>query len=211
MAVDAAGNRSAEGRETYRVDSSPPVSTPTPGPGFFADTIDVALSCDDAGGSGCVAIHYTLDDSVPTVLSPVYEAPLHLSATTRLRAAAVDAAGNLEPSLVWEYTRDDQPPQTLSSVAPGAYRPPITVALAGTAPLRRRPTPSTPSRRGWSPRRRRRAPARSSRTRSSSSPSTRRSSRKGSRIRERRPDGGRPGPRVGCVRRPGIHGARARR
>jgi hypothetical protein len=44
--------------------------------------------------------------------------------------AAVDAAGNLEPALAWEYTQDGEPPQTLVSFESGAYRPPLTVALA---------------------------------------------------------------------------------
>lgn len=53
--------------------------------GGFAEGVTVTLSL----ASGQAPIHYTVDGSVPTAESPVYEGPLALADTTMLRAATV--------------------------------------------------------------------------------------------------------------------------
>jgi hypothetical protein len=62
----------------------------SPGAGTFAGSQTVTLSV-QAGAD----IHYTLDGSLPTVTSPIYQGPLTLDTSTRLRAFAIsrDAPG----------------------------------------------------------------------------------------------------------------------
>ena len=57
-----------------------------PGGGKFAGKVTVALCC----ATEVAKIHYTTDGSVPTSSSPVYDEPLVLTATTTVKAVAVD-------------------------------------------------------------------------------------------------------------------------
>lgn len=61
------------------------VFEPAGGATFGDEGLVVALSSADAGA----VIHYTLDGSAPTAASPVYTAPLALTASTTVRAVAV--------------------------------------------------------------------------------------------------------------------------
>jgi hypothetical protein len=56
----------------------------SPGAGTFVGSETVTLST-QAGAD----IHYTLDGSLPTVTSPIYQAPLTLDKSTRVRAVAI--------------------------------------------------------------------------------------------------------------------------
>jgi hypothetical protein len=56
----------------------------SPGAGTFVGSQTVTLSVQSRAD-----IHYTLDGSLPTVTSPVYQGPLTLDTSTRLRAVAV--------------------------------------------------------------------------------------------------------------------------
>ena len=56
----------------------------SPGAGTFVGSETVTLSV-QAGA----AIHYTLDGSLPTVMSPIYRKPITLNTSTRLRAFAI--------------------------------------------------------------------------------------------------------------------------
>ena len=63
------------------------VATPTitPNGGFYTLSQEVTLACATEGAT----IHYTLDDTEPTVSSAVYSAPFTVSATTNVKAMAV--------------------------------------------------------------------------------------------------------------------------
>lgn len=63
-------------------------------PGFYTGTQSVTLACPDASA----AIRYTLDGSAVTSTSPLYSAPLSISATTVVRAAAFNPT--LQPSFM---------------------------------------------------------------------------------------------------------------
>lgn len=70
----------------------------------------VVLSSDDGDN---VQIHYTLDGSIPTTLSPVYSGPIQLSQATTIRAFAQPMPGvPLNPSglFVGEYEADRSDP-----------------------------------------------------------------------------------------------------
>src|SRR5687767_13620540 len=56
----------------------------SPGAGTFVGSETVTLSV-----QATAAIHYTLDGSTPTVMSPIYRGPLTLEKSTRLRAVAI--------------------------------------------------------------------------------------------------------------------------
>jgi hypothetical protein len=75
---------------TFLLESSPPAqsTSPTvffsPGAGTFVGSETVTLSVQARAD-----IHYTLDGSLPTVMSPIYRGPLTLDKSTRLRAVAI--------------------------------------------------------------------------------------------------------------------------
>jgi hypothetical protein len=64
-------------------------------------------------------IHYTLDGSLPTVMSPIYRAPVTLDKSTRLRAVAiVRDAGRQGPVATEIYLRVDPDTQNFTSHLP---------------------------------------------------------------------------------------------
>ena len=115
LAVDGAGNESSEARETYAIDVQPPVVTASLPDGTYAPPQTVTLNCDDGGGTGCAAIYYTLDGSVPSdgtiedndgnLIPPssLYTGPLTFDSATMLNVLAVDKAGNKDTSLAGIY------------------------------------------------------------------------------------------------------------
>ena len=132
FAVDGAGNQSAEGKEVYDLDVEPPVVTASLPDGTYPPPQTVTLVCNDGSGTGCVAIHYTTDGSVPsdgTVLdsdgnlipaSPLYTAPLVLETATMLNVLSVDRAGNKNTQLVgiYAFTRPRDQDNTIGAVGP---------------------------------------------------------------------------------------------
>jgi hypothetical protein len=134
FSVDKAGNAEALQAEVYTLapggaDTRAPTTSATPPGGFYAAAPSVVLACDDGTGSGCAAIHYTLDGSEPTRASPRYSVPLALSGTTVLKFFSVDAADNAEPVKAQTYTLDAQAPTTVATPAGGASNSARTVAL----------------------------------------------------------------------------------
>ncbi|MFP2932561.1 chitobiase/beta-hexosaminidase C-terminal domain-containing protein, partial [Pyxidicoccus sp. 3LG] len=121
LAVDLAGNASDVVSELYTLDATAPVATATPPGGTYGTAQQVTLSCSDGEGSGCAAIHYTLDGSAPTLGSPVYQSPLQVSATTTLRFFAVDAGGNAGEVQTQTYVIDTSAPLTTASPAGGTF------------------------------------------------------------------------------------------
>jgi hypothetical protein len=73
-----------------RLESSPPAQSNaltvlfSPSAGTFVGSETVTLSVQARAD-----IHYTLDGSLPTVMSPIYKAPVTLDKSTRLRAVAI--------------------------------------------------------------------------------------------------------------------------
>jgi Bacterial Ig-like domain/Chitobiase/beta-hexosaminidase C-terminal domain len=100
-------------------DITPPTTTPSPPAGHYNTTLSVTLSCvDNVGGTGCAATRYTLDGSAPGAASPLYAAPIALSADATLRFASVDLDGNWEAPQTAIYVFDFIPP-TVVAVTPG--------------------------------------------------------------------------------------------
>lgn len=104
----------------------------SPAPGRFVTATNVTLSTATPGA----VIHYTLDGTVPSAASPVYTAPLNLSATTIVRAIAILPAGSVSPVSGATFYRASTPfaawwqQQSL----PGTPDP-VATAVDGTAYL----------------------------------------------------------------------------
>jgi hypothetical protein len=94
----------------------------SPGAGTFVGTHAVTLEA-QAG----TAIHYTIDGSLPTATSPIYQGPLTLEASTRLRAVAIApgvlsslgiTAGQQGPIATEVYLRVDKGTASFTSHLP---------------------------------------------------------------------------------------------
>jgi YD repeat-containing protein len=124
---DQAGNRIAE----TIPDVTPPTTTASPAGGVYNTAKSVTLTCNDGqGGSGCDKIYYTTDGTTPTTASPVYSAPINISATMTLKFFARDVAGNSEQVRSQTYTIDTIPPTTTASPAGGTYNTVQSVILS---------------------------------------------------------------------------------
>src|SRR5688572_26823229 len=72
------------------LESSPPAQSDSlavlfsPSAGTFVGSETVTLTV-----QGRASIHYTLDGSLPTAMSPIYQGPVTLDKSTRLRAVAI--------------------------------------------------------------------------------------------------------------------------
>ncbi|NVJ04040.1 chitobiase/beta-hexosaminidase C-terminal domain-containing protein [Myxococcus sp. AM001] len=137
LSVDRVGNLEAAQQARYVVDTQAPQVAATPTGGGFTTSRAVTLACDDGEGSGCAAIHYTTNGSLPSLESPVYQEPLLLTATTRVRFIAVDWVGNVSDVVSEQYTRDTSvedrtAPTTTASPAGGNYWSAQSVVLSCT-------------------------------------------------------------------------------
>jgi hypothetical protein len=130
FSVDKAGNTEATKTEPYLIDRVPPTASASLASGTYNSAKQVTLSCDDGTGSGCAAIHFTLDGSVPTTGSAVYTAPLQLAANATLRFFAVDAVGNRGDEQSRTYTIDTSAPLTTASPSGGVFGTDTQVTLA---------------------------------------------------------------------------------
>jgi alpha-L-fucosidase len=78
------------------------------GPGFFVDTVTVAISTERKG----VEIHYTTDGSLPTEHSPLSTGTLQLKKTTTLTAACFRGTKSVSPSVQMTIRRVPPHPAT---------------------------------------------------------------------------------------------------
>lgn len=104
----------APGTETARTAAATPVFVPAGG--IYSDPQTVTITSGSAG----VQIRYTVDGSEPTAASPLYATPIAVSATTTVKAIAVDPTGTLLNSALASatYTLAARvPPPTLSPAA----------------------------------------------------------------------------------------------
>lgn len=84
------------------IDTVAPVTTASTAPGLFIAPVSVALSSNEPGST----IKYTIDGTDPTAspTATIYSTPIQIAATTTLKYAATDSAGNVEAVTTGIYT-----------------------------------------------------------------------------------------------------------
>lgn len=87
--ADASTSRTFLAPGSVTVDRTPPAPEARPPGGVHGSPLTVILSTDESA-----FIHYTLDGSEPTRVSPLYAAPIEIDTTATLKFMAVDRAGN---------------------------------------------------------------------------------------------------------------------
>jgi peptidoglycan/xylan/chitin deacetylase (PgdA/CDA1 family) len=139
-AYDKAGNAEPVRTQQIRVDSIAPTATVTCNGGACAASayqqpVAIALQGADTGGSGVAAIRYTTDGSDPTAAgATTYAAPFSLTATTTVRYAALDNAGNVGPVMTQLVQVDSTAPTVaLTAPADGATVSGSGVTISATA------------------------------------------------------------------------------
>ena len=120
FARDLAGNSESVKTQTYTIDTTAPITTASPGGGFYGAPQAVTLTCDDGSGSGCDKIYYTTDGTSPTTSSPVYSSPINISVMTTLKFFSRDFASNSETVKTEIYTLDTTPPTGTIVIDSGA-------------------------------------------------------------------------------------------
>ncbi|WP_439022596.1 chitobiase/beta-hexosaminidase C-terminal domain-containing protein [Bacillus thuringiensis] len=96
------------------IDTTPPVISVNPAGGTFGSVQSVALTTNEAA-----TIYYTLDGSIPTTNSNVYNSPIVINTNTTLRCVAKDLAGNLSSVKTETYTInaiDTTPPNNVTNL-----------------------------------------------------------------------------------------------
>ncbi len=143
-ASDLAGNTIDTLTLNYTVDSNtdrtPPVTTiVSPTKAEHNASFDVSFTCDDAQGSGCVKIWYTLDKKVPGSsgfidLKNNNNPTLNLTNSVTLKFLAEDLAGNKEKTQSIDYIVENQNPVTNINLleSDGPFNAPIIVTLSCT-------------------------------------------------------------------------------
>jgi len=142
FSVDSDGNREVVHSEAYIIELTAPQTTASPGPLTTDSPLQRTLNAqtygslellcnDDVDGSGCATTYYTLDGTVPTTMSAVYDAPIVLpDGITTVSFFSVDQAANEEtPVTSVEYTVDRDLPTISVSHDSGNYAPPLDVTI----------------------------------------------------------------------------------
>lgn len=107
-------------------DRTLPATTATPAGGSYTAPQSVTLTANEPA-----TIYYTLDGTEPTTASPVYSAPIPISATTVLKYFARDLAGNAESVRSQSYTLTRPPaPVADFTAAVTAGDVPLTVSFS---------------------------------------------------------------------------------
>ena len=137
IGVDAAGNISAPSQQAYTTpakDTTPPVVTATPVGGRYEVGRQITLAANEPA-----KIYFTVDGSAPTKTSPVYAAPITLTAAFTLRYFGVDAAGNPSAVAAQSYSLpalDTTAPIVTANPLGGTYAAGRVISLSANEPAR---------------------------------------------------------------------------
>jgi parallel beta-helix repeat protein len=126
VAIDE-GLMSGVGSAAYTI-GGPPAPGFSPEPGTYSSSQSVTL----ADGDSSAMIYYTVDGSTPSASSARYSGPIKISATTTLRAVAVD--GSLNSSVATGTYTLTPPPAPVFSPAPGTYSSAESITLSDADP-----------------------------------------------------------------------------
>jgi FtsP/CotA-like multicopper oxidase with cupredoxin domain/ketosteroid isomerase-like protein len=116
------------------LDTTPPVSTPSPIPGDYSSPpVSVTFATNEPA-----TIYYTIDGSAPTTASTVYSGPISVATTTTIRYFAVDLAGNAEAAKAATYTMhaaDLTATMLIDNGSPLTTSTTVTLTLNATDPV----------------------------------------------------------------------------
>ncbi len=101
FSVDTAGNAEAVQSQLIQIDSIAPTTTiscnnTACASTFYPNTVTVAFTSADLGGSGVDKTYYTTNGTTPTTASTVYTAPFAVTSTSAVKYFSADKAGNAE-------------------------------------------------------------------------------------------------------------------
>jgi alpha-tubulin suppressor-like RCC1 family protein/sugar lactone lactonase YvrE len=100
--TDKAGNESTPVIASVKLDATAPVTTADPPGGDRVRSFNVALTCNDNGGSGCASTCYSVDGGVETL----YTTPIYVSGISTqviLNYYSIDKLGNKESTRTEKY------------------------------------------------------------------------------------------------------------
>lgn len=117
-------------RQTWTIDTTPPVVTVSPPPGAYNQEQLVSLTSNEDG----VAIRYTTDGTDPTTSSPLFVDPIPITQTTTVKFIGTDALGNASLVSSAQYTIDTLPPTVSADPPGGTYGTPLDVTLTADEP-----------------------------------------------------------------------------
>ncbi|WP_345369237.1 starch-binding protein [Algivirga pacifica] len=100
--------------------NKPPVVSISPAILQSATPLDVTLSVTDDADSN-LPIYYTLDGSTPTAASSVYSSPINLTATTTVKAIAIDSQGATGSNEQTYYIGEEPPVMTVYVKKPATW------------------------------------------------------------------------------------------
>jgi len=113
IGIDAGGNTSAPASAAYTAfDGTAPILSTSPVPGTYPSGRLISLLSNEPN----TTIRFTTNGSNPTGSSPVYSAPIALTADMTIKAIGTDAAGNTSTVASFVFKVG----QTFADVAPGA-------------------------------------------------------------------------------------------
>ena len=135
-ATDAADNTTTLSPITITLDTTPSVTTATPNPGTYKVSVTVSLETAEKDST----IYYTTDGTPVSTNSPVYSAPIILTAATtatyNVQFFSVDSAGNVETTKSASYTlrvNDLTGNMKINAGAQLTNLPGVTLTLAASA------------------------------------------------------------------------------
>jgi hypothetical protein len=114
---------------TYQLTVAAPVFNPVSG--TYSTPLDVTITTAAPGAT----IHYTLDGTIPTMLSPTYTGPIHVNTSTTIHALAGESG--YVPSVVTVATYQLPQPTVAAPVfnpASGTYSAPLDVTITTATP-----------------------------------------------------------------------------
>ncbi|MCP4700083.1 MAG: hypothetical protein GY862_25005 [Gammaproteobacteria bacterium] len=107
-----------------------PLVLALPEGGSYPAAREINLRC---LAQGCTAVHYTLDGSEPTPMSPRFEAPFWVDTSSTLHYIAADANGNvISPMFSQVYEIDAVPPQITITDPAGSDTVAALLIIRGT-------------------------------------------------------------------------------
>jgi len=133
VAVDAAGNQSSVGSQTYTIDTVPPTVAANPPGGIYNSPQSVTLTAHD-DVDPAPKVHYKIDDGVAATGWQPYSGPINVGTTCTVSFLAIDEAGNESAVGSAAFTIDTVAPTVSASPSGGVYATQQSVTITSSEP-----------------------------------------------------------------------------